>query len=182
MTDILNRITKLAEMLGIDTADGGKEMAELKGYAAGLEMIFNDMSALEKQVFPLTATGRALSYVCNQFGIDGSLDDERKYQLISDGCSQVFGSYSKGAMADEFKKYNVTCTGADGKIILSTPSYKSSGVIENMGRIFRNCLSPSSVVVLDGSGLDFDYWDSTPYFFDNYDKLDIPFYILDKLK
>ena len=182
MTDILNRITRLAEMLSIDITPCSTELAELKGYAAGLEMIFDDMAVLEKQVFPLTASGSALSFICNQFNIDGNLADEDKYRFIDSGFKYVFGDYVNGAMADAFKKYNVECSGSDGKIILCASSYKDSKVIENMGRIFRNYLSPASEVVPDGDGIDFDFWDSTPYLFDDYDRLDIPFYILDKLK
>lgn len=182
MTDILKRITQLAEILSIDITPCGKELAELKGYAAGIEMIFADMAALEEQVFPLTATGNALSLICNQFNIDSNLADEDKYQLINNGFKYVFGDYVKGAMTDEFKKYDIECSGSDGNIILSTSSFKNSRVIENMGRIFRNYLLPSSEVILDGNGIDFDFWDNTPYLFDDYDRLDIPFYILDKLK
>ena len=182
MTDILKRIIQLAEMLSIDITPNSKELAELKGYAAGLELIFKDMAMIENQVFPLTATGNALSFICNQFNIDGNLADEDKYQLINSGFKYVFGDYVKGAMADEFKKYDIECSGSDGKIILIASSYKNNKVIENMGRIFRNYLSPSSEVILDGNGIDFDFWDSTPYLFDDYDRLDIPFYILDKLK
>lgn len=182
MTDILNRIIQLAELLGVDTAPSSKEMAELKGYAAGLDLVFNDMAVLEQQVFPLTATDKALSFICNQFNIDGNLADEDKYQLISDGFQQVFGDYISGSMAGEFKKYNIECSGSDGKIFLKASSYKSSRVLDNMGNIFRSYLSPSSEVVLDGDGIDFDFWDSTSYLFDDYDRLDIPFYVLDKLK
>ena len=182
MTDILKRIIKLAKMLGINVAPFSQEIAELKGYAAGLEMIFDDMTLLEQQTYPLTATGNALSLVCNQFGIDGNLSVENKYMMISNGYKQVFGDYVNGALAKELKKYNVRCIGSDGKMILSALTYRNSGIIENMGRIFRNHLSPSTVVVMDGSGLDFDYWDNTTYLFDDYDRLNIPFYILDKLK
>lgn len=182
MTDILKRITDLAQMLGMDTSPGSKGLAELKGYAAGLEMISDDMAVIERQVFPLTATGNALGFICNQFAVNGSLDDAEKYHLIDSGFKQVFGDYISGSMAKELKKYDINCSGSDRKIFLSTSSYRNSKAIENMGRIFRNYLSPMSEIVLDGDGIDFDFWDSTPYSFDDYDRLDIPFYILDKLK
>lgn len=182
MTDIFDRMIKLAKMLGMDTSPSGKSMAEFKGYAAGLEMVFDDMAELERQVYPLTASGKALGLLCNQLGIDGDISDNEKYSAVEKGFGYVFGDYANGSMAAEFEKYGISCVGTDGRIELESATFTECGVLENMGRIFRNFLSPATEVVLSGDGLDFDFWDNTQLSFDNYDRLDIPFYILDKLK
>lgn len=182
MSDVLKRITELARLIGANGVTGSKDMAELKGYAAGLDMILADTEKLECQVYPLTADGNALSLICNQFGIDGHMAEDEKRELISEGFKRVFGDYENGEMAEVLKKYGIGCTGVNGKILLSADTFKNNGIIENLGKILRNYLPPISEVVVNGSGLDFDYWDETFYVFDNYDRLDIPFYILDKLK
>ena len=82
MNDIEKRIIKLADLISIATEDNSRELAELKGYAEGIKLILSDLEKTALQLSPETAEDMALGLFCDMMGIDYTLSDSEKRELI----------------------------------------------------------------------------------------------------
>ncbi len=179
MNEILDRIIQLAQLLGIDTEKGSEQLAELKGYARGLSLVDDCIKRLEKNLSPLTADGEALSLFCNQFMIEADASDDEKRKLICDKFRLKYGDYVDFCLVEALIEINASCIFGDkGDISIPVNVSDKVTVLGGLGRVLANYLSPLSVVSFQGYSMKFDQWDEMPYSFDDYDRFDLPFYIL----
>ena len=180
MNDILDRIINLAKMLGIDTSDGSKELAELKGSARGILLVNDEIKNTENSLSPHTAQSEALSLFCNQFMVDGSLTDDEKRAVICDKLKLKYGDYVDFCLIEALMELNTVCIfGNNGEVSIPVNVGDKEVVLGGLGRVLANYLSPLSKVSFQGYSMNFDQWDAMPYSFDEYDRFDLPFYILE---
>ena len=179
MNDILERILKLAQMIGIDTSEGSEQLAELKGYAQGLALVLEDMKMTENNLSPLTAQGEALALFCNQFMVENDVSGDEKRELICDRLKLKYGDYVDFCLVEALIELNTFCVYNHGDISIPVSVPDKPVVLGGLGRVLANYLSPMSTVSIEGYSMKFDQWDEMPYCFDDYDRFDIPFYILE---
>lgn len=181
MNNILERIVNLSQMLGNDTSKGSVGLAVLKGYAAGIEMILNDFIFLQKQLSPISASGDAFLLFCNLFGIDSDLADDEKRIILLERHKEQFGEYTDDELKNIIDSYDGVTVSIISNILIINIFEDNIMLIEDLAKILREHQSPSSkVIIFHYKGLDFDYWDSMDYDFNAYDRLSLPFYILDQ--
>lgn len=179
MNDILERILKLAQMLGIDTSKGSESLAEFKGYAQGLALVEEAMRTTENNLSPLTAKGEALALFCNQFMIKNAVSDDEKRELICDKLKLKYGDYVDLCLLEALIELNTFCIYGSGDISIPVSVSDKVTVLGGLGRVLANYLSPMSRVSFQAYSMNFNQWDEMPYCFDDYDSFDIPMYILD---
>lgn len=183
MTDAQKRVFALAERLGLNTEPGSRQTALFKSWCAGLEMLRSDFDIVMNQLNPMLVQSTALGLFCSLFGIDGSLPVEQKRNLIKQGFCRAYGEYELG----EFRKRLEEC-GLKATVMISRMTIKSSlgsikdnSSVSTLGGILKNYLPPGVTVSFNGWGLDFDYWNSTDYLFEDYDNLDFTINMLETL-
>ncbi len=182
---ISERILYLASLLSFDLSENTASYAELKGWISSLELVFGDLEVLEAQLYPDSADGLSLDLLSNQFSVSGSLGEVERRQLVADRLKLIYGSYENGALKEKIKEYGLSSTVTPEIFTLYTTSeltVMTSGLLDDFSSVLKNYLSPMTYVFISGDGYDFNLWDSTDYTFDGYDRLDLPFYILDELK
>jgi hypothetical protein len=182
MTNVLDRIISLENTLGLDTGEKSENLATIKGYAAGIEMVINDFDALILELSPQTATGLSFDMMCNLFCVDADKSDEDKRITVINGYNQDNFQYKYGELKEIISEFGAECTGSGLKLTIKADDFKECGLLDNLGKILRNYLPPGVEVEPDGDGIIWQAWDNYLYFWDDFDRLDLSFNILDKLK
>lgn len=183
-SEIYTRLLALFEKLGLTAENGTKEKGELLAYCTAISIVQSELESNFNQMLADTASGLGLSLFCELLGIDVSLSDDEKHKLIREGLSQKYGDYAFGTMTSEVEGladgFSMT---ADDFIITINGSIKSDfDILARLGKILKKYLLPCTVISFGGGGIDFDYWDSTPYLFEDYDNLNLSFDVLDTLE
>ena len=109
MTALQSIVGKLQATRLFNLSGGTYELAEMKAFAAGLQLFYDDLETIEKEMFVATAEGEGLELyekllsVCN---IDTSLSGRRKSILsaLSIGC----GDYNYDGMRKLAGIFNIT--------------------------------------------------------------------------
>lgn len=178
MTEIFERIKKLAEMVCFDLTQGSEQYAAFKAYAKGLSLVFDDYNVLERDLFPSTAEGEALALFCNQFKVSGSLDKEKRRQIICDKFKNKYGDFDEFGFYYALESIGSSCSFGSERVEISNIEDKPL-LLDRLGRILDTYQSPMTKIIVSGPSMKFDAWDNTPYTFDGFDRLGLAFYILD---
>lgn len=184
MNNSFDRLSALFEKLGISVSADSDDRGELLAYCAGIERIQLEFENYFNQLFADTATGSGLSLLCELLGIDSALSDKDKREQLVKKLSMQYGSYSYGEFEKVFDKQCPMLTAApfDFYITINGSVKNDYDPLAKLGRIFEDYLPPCTVIGFSGNGLDFDYWDSTPYLFKDYDNFNLNFEFLDELE
>lgn len=177
------RLAMLFEKLGISAVSGSEDKGELMAYLAGIELIQNEFEDCFNQLFADTASGLGLSQLCELFKIDSTLSVEEKRLKIAKGFADVYGNYIRGDFEKELDKQcpMLTAVPLDFYITINGSVKNDYDQLIKLGRILENYLPPCTVIGFGGNGFNFDYWDSTPYLFEDYDNFNLNFELLDEL-
>ncbi|MDE5984268.1 MAG: hypothetical protein K2H13_03335 [Eubacterium sp.] len=177
------RLAVLFEQLGISAVSGSEDKGELMAYRAGIELVQNELEDGFNQLFVDTAFGIGLSQLCEMFKIDGMLSDEEKKLQIAEGFAEIYGNYVCGDFEKELDKQcpMLSAVPLDFYITINGSVKNDYDQLAKLGRILENYMPPCTVVEFGGNGFNFDYWDSTPYLFEDYDNFNLNFELLDEL-
>lgn len=183
MSDIEKRVFSLAKILNKDIEPAAESAGVLKAWCAGLCMIEKDFDYIFSQMSPEQTSGTALGLMCNLFNIESDLPEDEKRTLIKKGFRRVYGEYESGEFKSALEKYNMKAAVIISRMTVKsiTGSIKDNSGISALGKILKNYLPPGVTAVFNGWGLNFDYWDSTEYLFEDYDNLDFTFNMLETL-
>ncbi|MGN1202386.1 MAG: hypothetical protein ACI4RF_03765 [Eubacterium sp.] len=181
--EIYKRLSGLFEKLGISFENGSREKGELMAYCTGIDSVQAELDLCFNQVFADTASGLGLSLFCELLSIDSSMDIDEKRRLIKQGLSQTYGDYIFGTMQQEIEKLGngFSMTAEDFCLTIGGSVKGNFDSLFELGKILEKYLPPCTVAEFSGDGLDFDYWDSTPYLFEDYDNFNLSFEFLDTL-
>lgn len=182
MNDIEKRIIKLADLIGIGTEDNGRELAELKGYAEGIKLILSDLEKTALQLSPETAEDMALSLFCDMMSIDYTLSDSEKRELIKKGFLMDGIHYTNGEFEEKLTAAHFNAQLSAGTLTLSNSAEQTAEDYKRLAKIIKNYASPNLFITFDGDGMTFENWDAFDFMFDEYDKLNFPFSMLDTIK
>ncbi|MCH5321289.1 MAG: hypothetical protein J1E36_05970 [Eubacterium sp.] len=182
--EVYKRLSALFEKLGFPIDNGTKEKGELLAYCTAINTVQGELEENFAQMLADTSSGLGLSLFCELLGIDGTLSDEEKYKLIKEGLSQKYGDYIFGTMTSEIEGLadGFSMTADDFKITINGSIKSDTDILARLGKILEKYLLPCTVIAFCGDGIDFDYWDSTPYLFEDYDNLNLSFSVLDTLE
>lgn len=184
MNNSLDRLSALFAKLGISAPIGSEDKGELMAYCAGIEIVQREFENNFNQLFADTASGLGLSQLCELLKIDSTLSDSEKKVRIVKELSVQYGSYGYGDFEKELDKQCPMLTAAplDFYITINGSVKDDYDQLAKLGRIFENYLPPCTVIGFSGNGLDFDYWDSAPYLFKDYDNFNLNFEFIDELE
>jgi len=178
------RLSALTEKLGLKPDEAGALNGELLGYSAGIELVksFFDMILREINVEESTGTGLDIyAGICN---IDKNLSPEEKRNEIIKRLSEHFGSYSVKDFEKELQKISpdVSYTSAQYSVMIHSVMSENIDRLKILGDAIEGYIAPYVKVSLDGEGCTFDYWDSTPFTFGDFENMNCPFSVLDTIK
>lgn len=182
MSDIEARILKLAKLIGICTEGKSKELAELKAYAKGFELISGDLAQTALQLSPETAQCTALALFCDIMGIDYSLSDTEKREQIKNGFLMDGINYTNGEFEKQLEAAHFNAVLSAGKLTISATSEKTKEDYKKLAQLMKNYTTPNLYITFDGDGITFDEWAGMDFMFDEFDKLNFPFSMLDTIK
>lgn len=180
--DIKTRILKLAEMVGIGTAEGSTELAELEGYTEGLTLILSDLEKLTCSLSPVEATGYAFGLLCDLFGITYSLSDDEKRQLILKGFALRNIDYTDGEFEQKMADAQFSATLSAGKMTLACEAAPTKERFSALAKILKNYAAPNLYITFNGDGITCGEWDRLGFMFYEFDRLKFPFSMLDTMK
>lgn len=182
--EVYKRLLALFEKLGIPAENGTKERGELLAYCTAINIAQNELEENFTQMFADTSSDLGLSLFCELLGIDGSLSEDEKHKLIKEGLSQKYGDYAFGTMTSEIEGLadGFSMTVDDFKITINGSVKSDDDILSRLGKILEKYLLPCTVIAFCGGGIDFDYWDSTPYLFEDYNNLKLSVSVLDTLE
>lgn len=179
----LERLTILFEKLGIPIESKSQDKGELMAYCAGIDMIRSAFESNFSQIFADTATGLGLSLFCELLKIDSSLDADEKRTQIARGLSRKYADYTYNEFTDEIDSISIDIGALvlDFYVNMNGTIQGDYSILAKMGRAFENYVPPCTVLSFCGNGLAFDYWDESPYLFEDYDNFNLNFQLLDEL-
>ncbi len=182
MSDIEARILKLAKLIGLCTESKSKELAELKAYAKGFELISDDLSKTANQLSPETADGIALCLFCDMMNIDYKLSENEKREQIKKGFLMDGINYTSGELEKKLSEAHFSAQFSAGKLTLSNSAGQTADDYKKLSEIIKNYASPNLFITFDGDGMTFGEWGALDLMFDEFDKLGFPFSMLDTIK
>lgn len=182
MNNIETRIIKLADLVSIETNKNSTELAELKGYAEGLNLIFSDFRELKDNLSPITATGFAFGLLCDMFSINFTLSDSEKRKLILDGFALLNIDYTDGEFEQKIADAHFTAALSAGSMTLAAENTPTAENLKALAKILENYATPNLYITFNGDGMTFGEWDKLGFMFNEFDKLKFTFSMLDTMK
>lgn len=179
MDNCFDRICRLANMLGIDDTIGSCSLAELRGYAAGLMLLSDELMTTKNQLSPDYANGYALDLFCNMLGISSSFNEDEKRRIIKQKLKSKYGKYGISELVGGIDELGANAQLKYGDVYITLDD-ECDELIKELEQIIENYSSPTSIVYIEGSDYNYNIWDSKDYTFNAYDNLRLPFYILDQ--
>ena len=179
-----DRLSMLYEKLGISHSDGSSEKGELMAYCNEINALSSELESYFNQIYADIADGLGLSFFCELFKIDSHLNEHEKRQLIRKFLSSKYGDYTYGTMENEIEKLgdDFAMNAENFNVVINGSLNNNFDLLSRLGRIIENYLPPCTVAKFGGDGVDFDFWDSTPYLFEDYDNFNLSFDMLDTLR
>lgn len=183
-SDEFNRLRVLYNRLGISAEEGTVDCAELEAICTGINLVKREYDLYFNEIFPDSAQSQGLSLYCEMLNIDGRLGLEKKRELIKAGLSEIYGKYTAGELERVAKESigEVRIVSLIFMMTMSVSVLNQFHLLPKISRIVQNYLAPCTELDFGGDGLSFDIWDSTPFMFEDYDKLKLSFSMLESLK
>lgn len=180
---MFDRLCRLFEMLGANLKKESADIAEIRAYCAGMDMVLQDYKDKCAQINIDTAHGLGLSLYCGLFKIDSTLDEAVKKAKIKEGLQRVYGDYSTGEFDDALKAIDsdITVLSSNFNLNISGSALRNNENLRRIIQVLEDYVPPCTFVSFDGFGADFDYWDSSQYLFEDYDNMNMAFQLLDTL-
>lgn len=185
MKNSYQRLASLWEKLGLSLDTASPNKAEVKAYCAGIELVEKYFEYIFSQIFFESSENIALSYYCEMLGIDGSLPEQEKKRLIALRLKERPGDYEAGELERAVKAIDSTIDVTVGDFIGYTSFYGSCKgkhhILPRLADLIENYIPVCTDVSFGGGGFDFNYWDSTPYLFNDFDNFCLSFYFIETL-
>lgn len=176
---VYERLKALIEE-GFTFTDGGITKAEITAYSAGIELV---RSILDKNIKSLMLDSddkTSLAHYCRMLSVN---DESYNLQELKKHIRTRMGERYSFSTADELQTAFTEI--GSGSYEISNGAITISGValegVEKTGEFIRNYVPFCTTVLYDGSGMTFDEWDALSKCWDEYDRMRLPFNVIDKL-
>lgn len=183
-TTYYKRLEKLFSLLGFSGDKNPTYSAELLAYCTGIKMVNDKLEDILSDVVYENMNGIGARMMCSLLHISSGTEENIKKANIIRRLSYEFGEYRMGSAREYVCLINkdLSVKTENFTMKLSDASAKNSDILYKLGEYFNNFLPPFLCADFGGSGFDFDYWDSTDYFFDEYDRFNLSFNFLETLR
>lgn len=178
--NVYERLKALIQDLGFTFAEGGITKAEIKAYSAGIELV---RSILDKSINSLMLDSddkTSFAHYCKMLSVN---DESRNLQELKKHIRTRMGERYSFSTADELQTAFAEL--GSGSYEISNGAITISGVelegIEKIGEFIKGYVPFCTTIFYEGSGMTFDEWDAVSKCWDEYDRLSLPFNVIDKL-
>ncbi len=167
----------LLEKASLSFASGGINDAEIYAYAAGMELIRDSLEQAEG----ILSEDAGIERLAELFALDSSrYGRERLRELIRRRASYEPSMLTAEDFDEEFSLTNAEDITVSGDTVV-IEGIDADRLFELS--VFLKGFSPlGRRAIADGEGMTFDLWEATGFNFSQYDRLCLPFDILDTLR
>ena len=180
-SEIFNRLEHLMKSLMLSVEKGSYTRAEMKAYAAAIELAAQRLEDVLKNLFADTAGLSGLSMFLSLIGEKPAASQEESRRIITEAISAErrahTGSEFGKLLSDMGCTYNVSAN----EITLKFNSAFSRSVLDTIAKIMKDYAPGTSVIHPGGNGRKFSEWDGLGLRWFELDSLNMPFYIAERL-
>ncbi len=174
--EIYDRLKNLVTGVGISVIDNSPDDAELYCYAQALNSVRQQIAIIVDDLFAVSDNGLKRYIKLLNINSQGKTYDQLIAEIQSK-LSDDYGNLKIAQMAEDFLlvgsgTYAVT----RGKITFSGVAVED---LDKLSEFIRKWTVMSAKCIFDSDGMAFDQWDAMANSFDYYDRLQLPFDILD---
>lgn len=177
---VYERLKVLIEKLGFVFTDGGITKAEITAYTAGIEMVNNMLEKTIKSLILEPQSKADLVCYCKMLSIN---NENYTLQELENCIRKRLGERYSFAAAEEFS--NAFDEIGSGSYEIVDGGIKISGIgiggVKKVGEFIKAYVPFCADVLYEGTGMTFDEWDAISKCWDEYDRMQLPFNIIDKL-
>ncbi len=175
---VLGRLQALARAEGFDPQPGTVIDGELRGYAAGIALVYDQLTATREGAFAATAAGENLWRWLTVRGLLPGDTQQQTCQKLRARRQMPWGDFSLAGFQQALGDLcgaDATYTCTDGNLELCI----SAAGRANLGRLLRDWMPPFLYAHLPGSGRTWDALDADAVPYAVFDRAALPFDILD---
>lgn len=181
MNSAFDRMKSLLSDSGLAFEENGITNAEIYSYAAGLEFVRQSLLDILCRIFISLDNNDNVSMYTDLLDIDsaGYTTEELK-KMIYKRLAQKYGDYTRVGFNEAFAAVGSGEYEISGGVI--TFSNVDLQDMKRLAEFIKGYVFVYTKAVCDGSGLDFDQWDSWGRSFHEYDSIGLTFDIIDTLR
>ena len=180
-SEIFSRLERLMKSLMLSVEEGTYTRAEMKAYAAGIELAALKLEDVMKNRFADTASTSGLAMFLSLIGKKPAASQEESRRLIREAISAKRRALTNSEFEDYLSSIGLFYVCAGNQLLISSKSAFSKEMITAIVKLINDYVPCTSVVVPGRSGLMFDKWDGFSFYWFELDGLNLPFNILDTL-
>lgn len=180
-SEIFSRLEGLMKSLMLSVEEGSYTRAEMKAYAAGIELAAQKLEETLNNLFADTASTSGLAMFLSLIGEKPAASQEESRRLITDAISAGRRALTKSEFNEILKSMGCTYSVSGNEILLRFNSSFSKETLETVMKLIKDYVPCSSVITLAGNGRSFSDWDALGLRWFELDGLNLPFNILDTL-
>lgn len=181
---IYDRLLNLFKNLGISVLDKSIQKAEIKGYAAGIELADKIMNDTYLNMFIDTANDTGLSMYLNLIDRKSEKTTEETRNAIITAFSDTKGFLKTGEFEKAIFDLGSSCdyTVENGVLLISSSEVFNKEFLEKISYFFKNYAPVLFKMEFDGNGIPFDNWEALNINWYKFDSYNLPFSVIDTLK
>ncbi len=175
---VLGRLQALAQAEGFDPRSGSVIDGELRGYAAGIALVYDQLTDVQEGAFAATAAGENLWRWLTARGLLPGATRQETCQKLQARRQMPWGDFSLAGFQQALSDLcgadaAYTCTDGDLELTVSAAGRA------NLGRLLRDWVPPFLFAHLPGSGRTWNALDADAVPYAVFDRAALPFDVLD---
>lgn len=180
-SEIFARLERLMKSLALCVDEGSYTRAEMRAYAAGIELAAQKLEDVLKNLFADTADTGGLAMFLSLIGEKPAASQEESRRLITNAISAGRKTFTKDEFNDIVSSMGCSFSMLRNEIWLRMGSSFSKELLENIVKLIKYYIPSTSLLVPIGNGQSFAKWDGLRLRWFELDSLNLPFSVMDKL-
>ncbi len=180
MNNEYSRMRQLLEPLGLSFEEGSVTGAEIYAYSKGAELVKNSFYSAYGFVFYNMAESGDIRRYAEMLSVDTEhFEGEALEKAVKNRFSHRYADYTAEDLREAFNS-----VGSGDYLIVNNEllfSFVDEEDLAQLGKFIEAFVHFTYPFRYDGEGMTFDEWDAWAKSFAEYDKLNLPFDILDYL-
>lgn len=180
-SEIFSRLESLMKNLSFSVEQGSFTRAEMKAYAAGIELASRKLKDVMKNLFADTADTSGLAMFLSLIGEKPAASQEESRRLIAEAISAGRRAHTKREFDNFLSSCGLIYLFSGNELLIGSKSSFSKDMFYIIVKLINDYTPCTSVIVPNWKGLKFDEWDGFLFHWFELDGLNLPFNILDTL-
>lgn len=180
-SEIFSRLESLMKNLMLSVAEGSYTRAEMKAYAAGIELAAQKLEDVLKNLFADTADLSGLAMFLSLIGEKPAASQEESRLLITNAISAGRKALTKSEFNDIISSMGCSYGMLRNEIWLRIGTSFSKDLLEKITKLIKYYIPSTSLLVTTGSGQTFSKWDGLGLRWFELDSLNLPFGVVERL-